>query len=252
VHTFTGGILVQTVVTEQRIARLERRAYWLGLACLVQFAVVVVIWFSTTHRDSQVLAQSAPQILRVRGLIVEDAMGRPRILLGAPFPSVRERSRQDARTTSILFLDEEGHDRLTLGEELEPQIGGRVPVGVHRIASGFGLVIHDGTGDERGAYSWLSNGRALITLDRPGTEAFAAMVNDKTGETKISLGFPPEVAHDNSAIEIGTKGSSSFLRFNSKSGKSLAVFSTEDGRTPSFKTFDLQGSQPVEHLANTP
>jgi hypothetical protein len=239
---------MQNVVTEQRVARLERRAYWLGLACVVQLGFVVVIWLSTIHQGTQVLAQSSPQTLRVRGLIIEDAEGRPRILLGAPFPSVKERTRQDARTTSILFLDEKGHDRLTLGEELEPQIGGKVPVGVHRIASGFGVVIHDGTGDERGAYGWLSNGRALITLDRPGTEAFAAMVNDKTGETKLSLGFPPEVANDTSAIEIGTKASSSFLRFNGKSGTSLAVFDTEDGKNPSFKTFDLQGNQSEERL----
>jgi hypothetical protein len=239
---------MQNVVTEQRVARLERRAYWLGLACVVQLGFVVVIWLSTIHQGTQVLAQSSPQTLRVRGLIIEDAGGRPRILLGAPFPSVKERTRQDARTTSILFLDEKGHDRLTLGEELEPQIGGKVPVGVHRIASGFGIVIHDGTGDERGAFGWLSNGRALVTLDRPGTEAFAAMVNDKTGETKLSLGFPPEVANDTSAIEIGTKASSSFLRFNGKSGTSLAVFDTEDGKNPSFKTFDLQGNHSEEHL----
>jgi hypothetical protein len=239
---------MQNVVTEQRVARLERRAYWLGLACVVQFGFVVVIWLSTIHQGTQVLAQSSPQTLRVRGLIIEDAAGRPRILLGAPFPSVKERTRQDARTTSILFLDEKGHDRLTLGEELEPQIGGKVPAGVHRIASGFGVVIHDGTGDERGAYGWLSNGRALITLDRPGTEAFAAMVNDKTGETKLSLGFPPEVANDTSAIEIGTKASSSFLRFNRKNGTSLAVFDTEDGKNPSFKTFDLQGNHSEERL----
>jgi hypothetical protein len=243
---------MQNVVMEQRVARLERRARWWELACVAQLGFVVVIWFLTAHQGSQVLAQSSPKTLRVSGLIVEDAQGRPRILLGAPFPAVKERTRQDARTTSILFLDETGHDRLTLGEELEPQIGGKVPVGVHRIASGVGVVIHDGTGDERGAYGWLSNGRALITLDRPGTEAFAAMVNDKTGETKVSLGFPPEVARDSSAIEIGTKASSTFLRFNSKSGKSLAVFSTDDGKNPSFKTFDLHGSQPVERLGNTP
>jgi hypothetical protein len=243
---------MQDVVMEQRVVRLERNACWLRLACVVQLGFIVVIWLSTIHQGAQVLAQSSPQTLRVRELIIEDAEGRPRILIGAPFPSVKERTRQDARTTSILFLDEKGHDRLTLGEELEPQISGKVNVGVHRIASGFGVVIHDGTGDERGAYGWLSNGRALITLDRPGTEAFAAMVNDKTGETKVSLGFPPEVAHDTSAIEIGTKASSSFLRFNGKSGTSLAVINTEDGQNPSFKTFDLQGSHSEERLRNAP
>ena len=243
---------MQNVVMEQRVASLERRTHWWGLAWMVQLGFFAVIWLSTNHQGSQVLAQSSPQTLRVRGLIIEDAQGRSRILLGAPFPAVKERTRQDARTTSILFLDEKGHDRLTLGEELEPQIGGRVPVGVRRIASGFGVVIHDGTGDERGAYGWLSNGRALLTLDRPGTEAFAAMVNDKTGETKLSLGFPPEVAHDTSAIEIGTKGTKSFLRFDSKSGKNVAVFSTEDGRNASFMTFDPQGVHQIERLGNTP
>jgi hypothetical protein len=88
----------------------------------------------------------------------------------------------------------------------------------------------------------LSNGRALITLDRPGTEAFPAMVNDKTGETKLSLGFPPEVAQDTSAIEIGTKGTKSFLRFDGKSGKNVTIFSTEDGRNPSFMTLTPKGS----------
>jgi hypothetical protein len=142
---------MQNVVMEQRVVRLERNACWLRLACVVQFGFIVVIWLSTIHQGAQVLAQSSPQTLRVRELIIEDAEGRPRILIGAPFPSVKVRTRQDARTTSILFLDEKGHDRLTLGEELEPQISGKVNVGVHRIASGFGVVIHDGTGDERGA-----------------------------------------------------------------------------------------------------
>jgi hypothetical protein len=243
---------MENFVMEHRVARLERRAHWWRLAWIAQLGLFAAIWISMSHQGSQVLAQSSPQTLRIRELIVEDAEGRPRILIGAPFPSVKERTRQDSRTTSILFLDEKGHDRLTLGEELEPQIGGKVPVGVHRIASGFGVVIHDGTGDERGAYGWLSNGRALITLDRPGTEAFAAMVNDRTGETKLSLGFPPELAQDASAIEIGTKGTKAFLRFDSKSGKNVAVFSTEDGKSPSFLTFDPQGTQQIERLENKP
>jgi hypothetical protein len=142
---------------DQRLASLERRAFWLRLVCVIQFGLVAGVWLSGMQ-NRQVQAQSSPLILRAQGLIIEDSQGRPRILLGAPFPAVRERSRQDARTTSMLFLDQNGHDRLTLGEELEPQVGGKLlPPGVHRIASGFGVVIHDGSGDERGAYGWLSN-----------------------------------------------------------------------------------------------
>jgi hypothetical protein len=232
---------------EQKIAKLERRIYVISLISIAQFTLLAVMWLSTSRRGP-VSAQAAPQVLTAHGLIIEDTQGRPRILLGAPFPAVKERIRQDARTTSILFLDEDGHDRLTLGQELDPQIGGKVPPGIHRIASGFGVVIHDGTGDERGAYGWLSNGRGLITLDRPGTEAFVAMVNDKTGEAKISLGFPPQVSADASAIEMGTKASTAFLRFNNKKGEPLAVFNSEGGSKPSFKTFDAQGRSSEERL----
>ena len=230
------------------MSSLEKRELWLRVVCIIQFGLIGGVWLSSMQ-NRQVQAQSAPLVLRAQGLIIEDAQGRPRILLGAPFPAVKARSRQDARTASILFLDEKGHDRLTLGEELEPQVGGKLlPPGVHRIASGFGVVIHDESGDERGAYGWLSNGRALLTLDRPGAEAFAAIVNDKTGETKIALNFPPQIAGDTSAVEIGTKGPASFLRFLSKSGKNRAIFSTESGGNPSFKVFDDLGQPTRERL----
>ena len=48
----------------------------------------------------------------------------------------------------MVFLDENGHDRLTLGEEPEPQIAGKVSANIHRVAQGFGVVIHDGDGSE--------------------------------------------------------------------------------------------------------
>jgi hypothetical protein len=239
---------MNSIPMDQRVTSLERRAFLLRLVCILQLTLIVALWLSGPHRGTQVQARSSPQVMRVRELIIEDSQGRPRILLGAPFPAVKERERQDARTTSMLFLDEQGHDRLTVGEELEPQIGGKVPIGLHRIASGVGVVIHDGSGDERGTFAWLSNGRGLVTLDRPGAEAFAAIVNDKTGETKLSLSFPPEVTGDKSAIDIGTKGPASFLRFNSKSGKDRAVFSTESGGKPSFRVFDDLGRPMGERL----
>ena len=219
---------------------MERRSRWLAGMCGVQIALLAAVggW---AIRSRTVHAQDTGQMLRVRGLVIEDAEGRARILMGAPFPDVKERARQDERKTSILFLDEQGHDRLTLGEELEPQIHGKVPPGVHRIASGFGVVIHDGGGDERGAYGWLSNGRALITLDRPGAEAWTAMVNDRTGEAIMSFGFPPQVAEDRSAIEVGTKDAAAFVRFLNKNGKDRARFQTDDGGAPTFAVVDEAG-----------
>src|SRR5690242_17450051 len=171
---------------EQRLHVLERRSRSLRLICITQILLLGVFFLRAT-RSQPVRAQSSPDVLHARALILEDRAGRPRILIGSPFPRVTQRVRQDETTSAIVFLDEQGHDRLTLGEETQPQIGGKT--GFHRIASGYGVIIHDKSGDERGTYGWLSNGRALITLDRPGAEAWVAVVNDQTGDTRMSLAF---------------------------------------------------------------
>jgi hypothetical protein len=223
--------------------RFERLLYALSSIVVLQFVVIAWLMLFNASFVPQVAAQTSPEILRVRGLVIEDGQGHPRILLGAPFPAAAGRVRTDTRTTAMIFLDAEGHDRLTLGEELDPQIGGKVPTGIHRIASGYGVVLHDNIGDERGAYSWLTNGRALITLDRPGAEAFAAIVNDKTGESKITFSFPPEIAGDASAIEIGTKKNRAFLDFKSKTGATISSTETLGGEGPLHL---LNGSQ-IDH-----
>jgi len=142
----------------------------------------------------------------------------------------------------MIFLDAQGHDRLTLGEEPDPQVGGRVVTNAHRIAPGFGVVIHDGEGNERGAYGWLANGRALITLDRPGLDAWAAVVDDKTGFAGMRIEYPPDVARDSNGIEIGTKGSNAFFRLLDTKEKERAVLQFAGSGTTTFKTLDENGT----------
>jgi hypothetical protein len=105
-------------------------------------------------------------------------------LLGAPFPSVSDRLRQDVTGTDMVFLDEKGHDRFSLGEMMPASPG------FHGIGSAYGLTIYDPEGNERGGMGFLSNGstvsRAVIALDRPGLpstsgDAWGAMVDDKSG-----------------------------------------------------------------------
>ena len=96
---------------EQRLQALERRTIKLGLICGIQLVIVCVLCLTLVH-TRRVETAGSIGILRAKGLIIEDGDGRARILLGAPFPKVPERSRQDAPTTSMIFLDQEGHDRL--------------------------------------------------------------------------------------------------------------------------------------------
>jgi hypothetical protein len=236
---------------DERLTTLEKKTARLSFVCWLQLAVVCGLCFALFQQE-RVKAADGSRVLRAPGLIIEDSHGRARVLLGSPLPSVSERLRQDASTTSMVFLDEQGHDRLTLGEEPEPQIAGKVSQIMHRIAPGFGVVIHDGSGDERGTYGWLANGRALITLDRPGLDAWAAVVDDKTGFAGMRVEYPPDVARDSNAIEIGTKGKQAFVKLQDTKEKDRAVFALEgDGRTE-FSTLDGMGVAIRQMTLSTP
>ena len=225
---------------EERLATLEKKGVRLRWVMTVQtcFLLFLIVLF-TYHRFA---SKALPRVVRVRGLIVEDDRGRPRILLGSPFPKVAARTRQDSENTAMVFLDEQGHDRLTLGEEGTPQIAGKVPHGIRRIAPGFGVVIHDEEGNERGAYGWLANGRALITLDRPGLDAWAAIVDDKTGFAGMRIEYAPNVASDKTAIEIGTQGSEALFRLMDTKERNRAVMSLQPRGEANFTTFDNRGN----------
>lgn len=214
------------------VHHLARRVAYLQLLCIAQFLVLAGYIFFNSG-DRAVRAQDS--ILRGKGLIIEDATGRPRVLLGAPFPSVSQRSRQDATTHAMVFLDEDGHDRLTLGESPNPQVSGKV---LRRIARHVGVVIHDAVGDERGAYGYLTNGRVVVTLDRPGHEAWAAIVNDKTGFAGMSLLYPPGAGKGGNAVEMGTEGAESFVRVKDIDGTVRTLLRIEKGKDLTFQTFD--------------
>jgi len=116
----------------------------------------------------------AERILHVRGLVIEDDAGRPRITLGAPASNVG-RKRQDA-VTGLIFLAEDGTDRLTLGNTTAPQVNGKVR---NRVAPGMGLLVNDPQGNERGGLGFLDSGRVVVGLDRAdGREGAALIVND--------------------------------------------------------------------------
>ena len=214
--------------TDSRLDRLEKQLSVFRLLCIVQCAAILVgactLWSSHT-----VQASTSNQVLHAKGLVIEDAQGRARWIVGAPFPVTKDRLRQDAPTNSMIFLDEQGHDRLTLGEETPAQIAGKVSPNFHRIAPGVGLVIHDMVGNERGGMAWLANGRATISLDRPNLDAIGAYVDDKTGFAGMVVEYPADAANDVNAIEIGTKGKQAFFRMKDTHDEIKASAALEDG-----------------------
>ena len=190
--------------------RLPRAIRWLqAYAALLTIALVVLFLRSGTTTDD---------VLRVRGLIIEDEAGRERILIGAPIPEAANRVRTDeARVrevwasryedgeaymgyyqdydhaaNGIVILSEDGFDRVALGDPVpDPNIG-------RRIGPATGLIINDLQGFERTGYGFIDQddgwhvglgldsdrGEGLtLALDNDG---MVVMVGD--GENRILLG----------------------------------------------------------------
>ena len=103
----------------------------------------------------------------MRGLTVVDDAGRERILLGAPVPDSRDRKRKDGRTAVLVFLADDGADRLIVGDVPNPVLEGRQAA---RIGAACGVVLHDERGNERGGISYLGNGRARPRPTGPGRD----------------------------------------------------------------------------------
>jgi hypothetical protein len=179
-----------------RIERLERKVRRLSILASVLAAGFAILGLSAFS------IQQGRGILRTRGIIVEDDKGRERILIGAPIPPAKNRVRTDiARVQKewaprfpdsarymgfyknyrhtmhgLLVLDENGHDRLALGDSTpDPNIG-------RRIGPGTGIQINNGQGFERSGYSLLNvNGveRVVLGLDsKQGREGLTLALDD--------------------------------------------------------------------------
>ena len=137
---------------------VQRRLRWHRRINVGAFAVGLLMtgaWIGSR-------APTPPDVLRVRGLIVEDSLGRPRIVIGAPLPV--EGREALAGGEGIALRSPEGRFRVAIGAPTPgPIIEGRP---VERIGGGSaGLLIFDDDGDERGGMGTFADGRANVCLD---------------------------------------------------------------------------------------
>jgi hypothetical protein len=192
-----------------RIAMLEsqiRKMKVIGVLSAIVLAMALYVATLSFRAE----AQSSDRVLRVRGIVIEDAAGHERILIGAPIPPAQNRVRTDeARvrqlwatrypsadrymnfykdyqhaTNGILILDEKGFDRIALGDPVpDPNIG-------KRIGPSTGMVINDEQGNERSGYGLLKVNdryRVVFGMDSSqGREALSLVTLDG-GPTRMSI-----------------------------------------------------------------
>jgi hypothetical protein len=205
---------------EKRILEIERK---LQRQKMYTYFVIIIcgafLFFSFSQKDQQ-------EVIKTRGIIIVDAEGNERILIGSPIPMTKNRVRTNLEkvkemwgsnfppqymewyknyrheVNGILFLDNQGFDRLAIGENLpDPNIG-------KRIGTATGMIINDEKGFERSGYSLIDikgEKRMVLGLDRPGgTEGvLLSILEDGTAgldvnnkDNSLFLGSAPEMKLD--------------------------------------------------------
>jgi hypothetical protein len=233
---------------EIRLKKLERRFFWLlcivGILAFGLGAGTAPWWAGPAH------AAENASVLHARGLVIEDDQGHPRILLGAPFPTVAQRKRQDGTTTGMLFLDQQGIDRFLVGDRIPiPQIDGRVPAafnsGAARGHESYGAHLFDAVGNERGSYAFNSNGaapgRAIVSLDRLTGDAWGVAVNDKDNTAFQVFNYAMPHGSAATAMNIQTSADDVNVELYDRGGQTRTSWSLDKSGTPSLKIADAKG-----------
>ena len=215
---------------EQRLQQLECLVRNMKVYCFI--VVVTGLGFFTLGRHASADSPTT-QILHVRGIVIEDESGHPRLVLGAPVTS-QGRKRHD-EVTGLVLLSSDGTDRLTIGTADYDQVNGGLQ---HRIANGVGVLLNDTHGNERAGFGILDNGSVTLGLDRAhGEEGAFLTVNDEDG-------FAGLVVKDVGSCVVTTHGNSqqngTRLLLRDKGCADRVVLGIKDASTPQLEVRDRQ------------
>lgn len=180
-----------------QLKRLQLQVRFLSVILVAGFALAMTSGILRLHSTKD----SSSSILRARGLVIVDAQGHERILIGAPIPGAANRVRTDLKRAAeiwgpqfggaanfipdyknlqnsmngILILDAAGFDRIAIGNPVpDPNIG-------KRIAPSTGMMVNNDRGFERTGYGVMKVGgqyRDVLGMDSHGREAAVLAVED--------------------------------------------------------------------------
>ena len=214
----------------ERLERLERFVRITKLVFLLVFAGVLAVVVFNKYAFA---SPSGEQILHVRGIVIEDATGHPRLLIGAPI-SNHGRKRQDD-VAGLVILGSDGTDRLTIGTADYDQKNGTLQ---HRIANGVGVLLNDAQGNERGGFGILDNGRVTLGLDRANGEEGAFLTVDDADDF---AGLLIKNAHTCNVASFGnSKDTDTRLLLRDRTCTDRVLLGMKDSANPRLEVRDNQ------------
>ena len=100
----------------------------------------------------------------------------------------------------------------------------------------------DPQGNERGALGFLTNGRAVLALDRPNGDAWSAPVDDSNGFAGTLAIYDRMVGHGATGIFSGTQGKRAFIDVKDLDANTRSELSVGADQNASLQIFDSQGN----------
>ena len=211
---------------EKEIQNLKQQLRWVKGSLYLVLTVFGLVLFSSS-------APSEKDVLRVKGLVILDDNGRERMLIGYPIPDSKQRFRDNPekviqewsaerggaefaeryknefynKAEGIVFLNEEGYDRMALGTKIpDPSAG------VRQFESA-GFAIFDEKGHEYAGLglSKTKEGkyRTVLGMDDPEVGESMHMFILEDGSRGL------QIAHPNGRLLLGSGPKDGWV-FNSK------------------------------------
>jgi len=195
----------------ERINRLERElksAKYLFIFLILMFIMLAYQYLSVQRKRSV-----SADLVRTRSLILVDNEGMDAVLMGYPVPSSEKRIRNEPMD-GILMLDRNGNDRIFMGRTESLQKKGEL---YNRIDAGWGYLVNDRDGNERGNLSILDSlnsmvlglnypvGEGIMLVSQPGS-SFMVINADSDGPQRERIILKNEQnGNERTFLQIGNK-----------------------------------------------
>ena len=231
--------------------RLQRQISHLRLGLIIVALLLVALatcvwiaWSGSVHAQRNTGTATA-DVLRTHGIVVVDAQGHDRILIGAPGSVSSARTRKDDDGSDIVFLGTSGADRLVLGQMPAPMVGGKV-YPRRNGNDNYGVSLHDAQGNERGGMAFMGNGMAVMGLDRaaPLSDAVALVVEDKSGFAGLVVNYADQHT-ESSALEISADANGALLQVMGKDSLPRATLHVTGDAKPAWRMDDAASAEKV-------
>lgn len=164
---------------QNEVKMLSRRLRAMYLIFGAILLAQAVLFFGVNSQADGEVVDNSDKIIKTRGIIVVDEQGRERVLIGAPIPQAKNRVFTDKTralaawkdrmpesgkfywdkfddlhkaAVGMLVLDENGFDRVAVGDQLPDANTGK------RIGLPTGITIHNEKGYERAGFGMIKVG----------------------------------------------------------------------------------------------